>query len=351
VHPLLSDRRRLLAYGTLAVPVGASLLGLLALHGGFRPWPAALLALPQTLVVLALLIPVWYVCRSLPIGQTTLSRLLGTHGAAAAVTSVVWVYLGAALTRALSNVLEEELLPLYRAQFPALLATGGVLYLLAASLHYVLLAEDATQRATQQTMELRILAREAELRALKAQVHPHFLFNSLNSISSLTTSDPARAREMCILLSEFFRQSLAMGNKPAVALEEELALARTYLAIEAMRLGPRLTVAEEIDLGGAACPVPPLLLQPLVENAIRHGIATCTEGGVLRIEARAQNGRLRLAVSNPYDPDAPTRPGVGLGLGNVRQRLAARYGEHASMDAQRREGEFKVTLVVPVEAS
>jgi LytS/YehU family sensor histidine kinase len=156
---------------------------------------------------------------------------------------------------------------------------------------------------------------------------------------------------MCILLSEFFRQSLAMGNKPSVALEEELALARTYLAIEAMRLGPRLTITEEIEIGGTACRVPPLLLQPLVENAIRHGIATCTEGGVLKIEARAENGRLRVAVSNPFDPDAPARPGVGLGLANVRQRLQARYGEQASMDAQRREGEFKVTLVVPAEAA
>jgi LytS/YehU family sensor histidine kinase len=211
------------------------------------------------------------------------------------------------------------------------------------------LAVEATRRAEQQSLELTVLAREAELRALKAQVHPHFLFNSLNSISSLTTGDPARAREMCILLAEFFRKSLALGDKPTVSLEEELAVARTYLAIEGLRFGPRLRVEEAVDEAALPCGLPPLLLQPLVENAIRHGIATCAEGGVVRLQARTDGRSLRLLVENPLDPDSPARPGVGLGLANVRGRLLARYGERAWLDAERTHDGFRVTLLLPVE--
>ena len=200
-------------------------------------------------------------------------------------------------------------------------------------------------------MELSILAREAELRALRAQVHPHFLFNSLNSISALVSIDPLRAREMCVLLAEFFRKTLALGEKPGVTLEEELAVARAYLAIEAMRLGTRLSVEEGVDDAARACRLPPLLLQPLVENAIRHGIATCAEGGVLRIEARTDGQRMRISVENPFDPDAPPRPGVGVGLANVRRRLLASYGEHARVVTERGEESFRVAISMPAEAA
>jgi LytS/YehU family sensor histidine kinase len=154
---------------------------------------------------------------------------------------------------------------------------------------------------------------------------------------------------MCVLLAEFFRQTLALGEKPGVTLAEELAVARTYLAIEGLRLGARLVVEESIDEAARDCRVPPLLLQPLVENAIRHGIATRPEGGVLRLEARAEGARLRLRVENPFDPDAPPRPGAGVGLANVRRRLVAGYGERAGIDAQRGAEAFRVSITMPAE--
>src|SRR6185436_2752695 len=152
---------------------------------------------------------------------------------------------------------------LYEAHVPALLTGGASLYALAVAFHYSLLAGEATRRAERQALELAVLAREAEVKALKAQVHPHFLFNSLNSISALVASDPARAREMCILLAEYFRSTLALGEKASVSLDEELQVARTYLAIEGQRFGPRLKVEELLDDEARACSLPPLLLQPL----------------------------------------------------------------------------------------
>jgi sensor histidine kinase YesM len=315
---------------------------------------AAGLAVPLAIVALVLLIPVRYVCQALPLGRASLSRLLVTHGLGALVLSSAWVSLGAGLARFVASMgpeTEPGLSVRYHEHAPGLLAGGALLYLLSAFFHYMLLAVEASRRAEKQSLEMAVLAREAEIKALKAQVHPHFLFNSLNSISSLTTSNPAQAREMCILLAEFFRRSLALGDRASVSLEEELAVARSYLAIEGLRFGKRLAVLEAIDEASKACFLPPLLLQPLVENAIRHGIATRVEGGVVRLTAQSDGRTLRLQVENPFDPESPARPGVGLGLSNVRKRLLVRYGEAAHVDAERAEDHFRVTLLLPAEGT
>jgi two-component system sensor histidine kinase AlgZ len=298
-----------------------------------------------------LLLPLWYLCRALPAYETSTYRLLLTHSAGALVTAVAAAYLGGALARLVGSTRTGAGIEAgYQARAAGVMVAGALVYVLAVSFHYVLLGVDATRRAEQHSMELSILAREAELRALRAQVHPHFLFNSLNSISALVSMDPLRAREMCVLLAEFFRKTLALGEKSAVTLEDELAVARTYLAIEGLRLGTRLSVEEGVDDAARACRLPPLLLQPLVENAIRHGIATRPEGGVLRIEARTDGQRMRISVENPFDPEAPPRPGMGVGLANVRRRLLAGYGDRARVDAERGEGLFRVAISMPAEA-
>jgi hypothetical protein len=353
VHPILTDGRRLALYMGASLPL-AVVAAALFVRGPapLPPTAAALIALPLAVAALALVLPVWYVCRAFPVNATPVTRLLVTHAGGAVVTGLALVYGGGVLARAVASYRSDPRLPdLYAVHVPIVMAGGLLVYLLAVSFNSVLLAVDAARRAEQQSIELTMLAREAELKALRAQVHPHFLFNSLNSISSLVTADPKRAREMCILLAEFFRKTLALGEKSSVALEEELGVARTYLAIEALRLGPRLNVEELVDEAARLCRLPPLLLQPIVENAIRHGIATCAEGGTLRIEARTDGQRLRISVENPFDPDAPPRPGVGLGLPNVRRRLLTGYGERAAVEAQRTADRYRVALFMPAEAA
>ena len=150
------------------------------------------------------------------------------------------------------------------------------------------------------------------MRALKAQVNPHFLFNSLNSISALTSSDASKAREMCILLGDFLRRTLGLGEKAAIPLEEELSLIRAFLAVEKVRFGSRIQMEENIDKAALTVPVPPLLLQPLVENAVVHGIANLVEGGWIRLDVRSQNGDLAITVENSFDPEAPPRRKSGV---------------------------------------
>jgi len=161
--------------------------------------------------------------------------------------------------------------------------------------------------------------------------------------------DPARAREMCLLLSDFLRRSLGLGERRLVALREELDLAKAYLAIEQIRFGTRLTLDWRIDPLTEVALLPTLLLQPLVENAIKHGIAAMPDGGTLSLVTDLAEGHVILRVENPLDTDAPAPQGLGLGLRQVRQRLLGRFGNRARFEAGLQENRHRVTLVFPLE--
>jgi two-component system sensor histidine kinase AlgZ len=290
----------------------------------------------------------WYVCRAAPWGAAPPYEVLGTQALAAALSSGVWVALGWAGAAAL-----ERLLPSpgagrrFAGEAPWLFALGVPVYLLAAAVYYAVLAVERSRAAERQALELEIKAREAELRALKAQLDPHFLFNSLNTIGALAGSDPQGARKMTILLAEFLRRSLRAGGEESIPLGEELAHAASYLAVERARFGDRLVFELAVDEAARSCPVPPLLLQPLVENAVRHGIAQLLEGGAIRLTARCAGGDLSIAVENPRDADQPSAHGGGVGLANVAARLQARYGGTARLAVSSPPGCFRVEITLP----
>jgi two-component system, LytTR family, sensor kinase len=198
-------------------------------------------------------------------------------------------------------------------------------------------------------------AQEAELRALRYQVNPHFLFNTLNALSSLVMSGRnAEAEKMIMNLSTYFRSSLSDDPSADVSLRDEVALQRLYLDMESTRFRHRLSVRTDIPdtLSGAA--VPGLILQPLVENAIKHGVARTSAPVTVSIAAREDNGHLVIDVENDGPGgDSPTAAssGHGIGLANVRDRLAARFGKAASAAARvRAGGGFIVSLTMPLVA-
>jgi len=194
------------------------------------------------------------------------------------------------------------------------------------------------------------MAREAELRALRAQIDPHFLFNSLQSISALTTADPASARRMCLLLADFLRDTLSLGARERIPLSSEIALATRFLAIEQVRFGERLHV-DVTGSDGQECFVPPLVLQPLVENAVTHGVAHLIDGGIVRIDVARGATTLAITIENPTDPERPAGRGTGLGLKNVRERLRRLYDTEASLRVDEADGRFSARLDLPVETS
>jgi len=351
MHPIFSHIRRLALYLLAWVPLAAMLAYLMHATSGISAKDSVVLAVPLCLIYAFICLSAYFSCRATPFDRTTIPKFVITHGMGALVASGIWILIARFMAYALSRTYSfPEIDHEMSRAVPLLFGAGVLFYLLSVDLYYVLMAVEASREAEARALQAGILAREAELKALKAQVNPHFLFNSLNSISALTSSDPAKAREMCILLGDFLRRTLGLGEKSAIPLEEELSLIHSFLAVEKVRFGARIQMEENVDKGAMAVPVPPLLLQPLVENAIVHGIANLIEGGRVHLDIKAQNGMLSVLVENNFDPDAPPRRKSGVGLANVRQRLAARYGNQASFDVKANGDLFRVAISIPAQA-
>jgi len=207
----------------------------------------------------------------------------------------------------------------------------------------------AVRASERETARLRAAAQTAELRALRYQVNPHFLFNTLNSISALVMSGKREDAEAMILnLSNFFRTSLASEPTDDVPLADEIAVQKLYLEIEAVRFPERLRSSFEIEPAAANACVPGLILQPLIENAIKYGVAPARRPVQICVRARVNGDKLEVTVSD--DGDGAKAPnGTGVGLRNVRDRLSARFGDAAWLTAGRRaEGGFTAMLTMPL---
>lgn len=347
MHPLIARRSRLLLYLLAWSPLALLLAYLMVMMGGLGWLESATLSLPLALFYALICLAPWYMCLSLPLGSAQTAKIVGKHLAAAVVAGLIWIVLAKGLALALGHYFFARLNGRLSPQLPLLFGIGVLLYLLSVALHYVLFSMESSKEAETREQEALTLARESELKALKAQINPHFLFNSLNSISALATVDGQRARDMCIKLSDFLRTTLRLGEKQRITLADELALAKAYLEVEQVRFGTRLRVELDTDADCNHCVVPSLLLQPLVENAVKHGIAGLVDGGTIRLEAHCIEGLLRLKICNEFDADSPAASRHGLGLRNVRDRLRAVYENQARVDTSSTSDHFVVELELP----
>jgi LytS/YehU family sensor histidine kinase len=189
-------------------------------------------------------------------------------------------------------------------------------------------------------------ATEAQLSALQAQMNPHFLFNALNTVASLVRINPRTAETTVEHLSDVLRRTLARSSRTTGTVGEEIEYLKAYLAVEQQRFGDRLAVEWAVTPEALPCRLPPLVLQPLVENALRHGLGARLEGGRLRISAARHNGRLELAVSDD-GAGLPSRVLEGTGLGNLRRRLSTLYGEAARLSLESSRPGTTVRLELP----
>ena len=235
-----------------------------------------------------------------------------------------------------------------RAYVPDVMAPGSALEWIAPAL-----AGAAFSAAMFQWLRLRGKAllpaqTSARLAELQSRIRPHFLFNTLNTALTLVRLDPGRAEVVLEDLAELFRVAIS-DTTEASTLADETELARRYLAIEQIRFGARLRVTWELDPAAGAARLPPLLLQPLVENAVRHGVEPADDGGAIRIRTRVRLGRALVSIVNTL-PAEPSQPGHGMALRNVRERLRLMHDVAAQFDTRQEPDVFRVEIVLPLES-
>jgi len=235
----------------------------------------------------------------------------------------------------------------YRTVFPYLLTAAVVIFTSTVVAWYAVTNYLEAEERKLEAVELGAMLQKAQLEALRSQLNPHFLFNTLHSIAELIHENPRHAEQMVLQLGELLHKSLKT-QAVQVPLREELDFIRSYLAIEQMRLGDRLEVVWNIEPAVVDAPVPSLILQPLVENAIRHGIAVSSRGGRLQITAARAEGQLRLEVrdNGPGLGGSDEKPGNGIGIENTRVRLERLYGTRASFRLTNDRG-LVVSMALP----
>ncbi len=226
------------------------------------------------------------------------------------------------------------------------LAPGTVFSAVSAALGGAVLAALVWHWLTLRSIAAQPVEASARLAELQSRIRPHFLFNALNTALALVRVDPGRAETVLEDLSQLFRVALAETGS-AVSLDEEIDLAQRYLAIEQLRFGKRLQVVWDLDPAAAVARVPPLVLQPLVENAVRHGIEPATGGGHVLVRTRARLGMVELLVSNTL-PEEPGPPGTGIALANVRERLRLLHDLAGTIETGVVEGRYEVRISLPL---
>lgn len=258
----------------------------------------------------------------------------------------IWLFLG---YKFLELVFDNEVINELFTRNAIIMRTtvGGLIFTVFVMVYYMLIFYNEIEEKNRQHEQMNRLLRETELNALKSQLNPHFLFNSLNSVSALTITDVDAAREMINKLSEFMRYSLKKNEEALLPLQQELKNIGRYLDIEKVRFGDRLLCVTEMPQDCMEKLVPVLILQPLFENAIKHGVYESIEPVTIRTFCRMVDDELEISIINNFEEDGVGRKGAGVGLDNVRNRLQLIYNRSDLLSINRENHYFEVVLRIP----
>jgi len=293
-----------------------------------------------------LAVTIWYPIRySNPDGRLSV-RIAITYLIVGLVILTGWLYLGYLILKVIL-VNNDAYFQFLNESFIARLATGILYYGVTLLIYHLFIYNKELEAKKLTEANLNLLVKESELNVLRSQLNPHFLFNSLNSISSLTISDPGTARDMIIKLSEFLRYALRHGEKEKTKLAEEIKNIDLYLEIEKIRFGEKLVFIKEISGDCDKGLIPNMILQPLFENAVKHGVYESTEPITIRMSCRRDPDGMQIEISNNFDPKQVSRKGAGIGLKNVRNRLMLIYGRDDLMRVNKSGNLFIVKLFIP----
>jgi sensor histidine kinase YesM len=345
-HPVIGNRVRLIVWWLvwLFLALGQALLFYFA-YGSFVK-VSIIDSILSLLIYSGIALSLWYPFSFFNNLKSKPSTLILNLVVSGAVCVALWVLI--TKTIMLLVLPEQNIYQQYwDATFPYRIGTGVFIYGLIIMTYF--LFDSITNLSEKKAREAKLesLVKETELKMLRSQINPHFLFNSLNSISSLTITDPEKAREMVIKLSDFMRYALSRKDEQPVSLQSELENIRLYLDIEKVRFGDKLITEEHIDNTCMGVRIPVMLLQPVYENAVKHGVYESTECVKIVTTASVADGFLSITISNNYENGTSSAKGTGTGLINVSRRLELFYGNNASIKTEKLDGAFTVRIYIP----
>ena len=346
LNPITTNRVYFIAYVLTWMFIAVLQAGIEHFYFGLEMTNAFADAFTVQIIHMVSGLAVWYPVRFNPVSSRNLFTPLINITATGLLTVFVWVGATWLILKGFYAG-EPEFIGFLNDSLPYRIITDALFYIVLVLVYSLMVYSSNLREKISNESNLRMLVRDAELNALKAQINPHFLFNSLNSISLLTMRNPAKAREMIIKLSEFLRYSLRFNKDETTTLKEELGNMTRYLDIEKIRFGEKLVYESLYEESLLDSKIPGMILQPLLENAIKHGVYESTEPVRIRLEMWKEPGELRILVSNDFDPEATPRTGARIGLKNISERLRLHYGRHDLITYGKEGGTFTVNLTIP----
>jgi signal transduction histidine kinase len=345
-NPILERIKHVYIYLIVWVIIAVIQALLILFSTEIRPYVAITDSLVFNILFAFLAVTIWYPIRySNPDGKLSV-RIVITYIIVGVLIVTGWLYLGYTMLKIIL-VNHQSYFEFLNDSFIARLATGILYYGVTLLIYHLFIYGKELEAKKLTETNLNLLVKESELSVLRSQLNPHFLFNSLNSISSLTVSDPNTARDMIIKLSEFLRYALKHGEREKTKLAEEINNIELYLQIEKIRFGEKLVFEKEISEACDGGTIPNMILQPLFENAVKHGVYESTEPINIRMRcSRVQDG-MQIEITNNFDPSQVSRRGAGIGLKNVRNRLVLIYGRDDLLHFEKSGNHFNVRLVIP----
>ncbi len=345
-NPIIGNKRNIYFYlllWTIIIVISFLLLNL-ALK---MEAPAALAdSIVFNVILCGLGLSFWYSTRYISFENTSFLMILLNHSIAAVFVSALWLLGGYLVMTGLLGY-GDDYQAFFMSTLPWRFLIGILIYFIITSFYYLVIYYSGFQERKLYEAELRNLVTQAELKSLKFQINPHFIFNSLNSMSALTTIDPEKARSMILKLAEFLRYTLANNEQQKNKLKDELKNIKLYLEIEKIRFEDKFDYTEEVSDECLEAEVPNMLLQPLFENAIKHAVYESLDIVKVKLKCGSDNGYLKIEVENTYDPETKSKKGTGVGLKNIQERLKLIYRQDNLMQIVKDDGIFKVTLFVP----
>lgn len=290
---------------------------------------------------------IWYiVAYSKPDKKTAINQFIN-HFSSASIILVIWIAGCSAILKSIIN--EPAYLKFFDSSIAWRIVSGVFFYSIIVLIYYMIIYYNNQQEQAVREAKLNDIVKQVELDSLRSQINPHFLFNSLNSISSLTITNPEKAQEMIIKLSDFLRFSIRQPENNTTTLQVELENIKRYLDIEQIRFGSKLIKEYDVDEACLNHELPSMILQPLYENAVKHGVYESTEPITITTSCKMNGNFLQIIIRNNFDPTARSRKGAGIGLKNIKDRLHLIYGSSELLKTTIEGSVFIAELAIPIK--